>query len=439
VIGSAQTVRALISALQSDARIRILSSPSVLATDNRPARIQVGSEEPIATGSITAQVGSVASSTTIQYRNTGRIVTIIPQVNSQGLVNLQILAEVSQRGASVVIGQDLFPSFDTRQAETTAVVQDGDTLAIGGIITENKTRDRSGIPYLMDVPFFGRFFGSTTETLRKTELIMLITPNVIRTRQQSHAVTEDFKSKLSIVRSELERIRREREQQELERQRNLAPSLPKDGMPPSPDATMPEPQPQSQPMQPLDPAHQLAPAAGASPEMPGGQSSTASQNSPQARLRGAIETNPIGARPRTPARSAPNPLKPEIKDSLEVAPGADSKVALLPSPVTINLAKANPGETVNKAPARVWAVQVASYARETDARSFAAKLKDMGYNVNIVSGDVAGQARYRVEIGPLVNRSDAQSIQKELAAVHKLDQALLITRPVDSVFGAQAR
>ena len=87
----------------------------------------------------------------------------------------------------------------------------------------------------------------------------------------------------------------------------------------------------------------------------------------------------------------------------------------------------------------MWAVQVASYARETDARSFAAKLKEKGYNANIVSGDIAGQARYRVEIGPLVNRSDAQSIQKELATVHKLDQSLLIARPVQSILGAPAR
>ena len=92
-------VRILLNALASDSRFKILSAPSVLATDNRPARIQVGSQQPTATGSVatpitTGQAGaatSFASSSTIQYQNTGRIVTIIPQVNSQGLVNLQIL------------------------------------------------------------------------------------------------------------------------------------------------------------------------------------------------------------------------------------------------------------------------------------------------------------------------------------------------------------
>ena len=115
---------------------------------------------------------------------------------------MQILAEVSQSGANVTVGTT-FPAFDMRQAETTAVVQNGDTLVIGGIIAENKSHDRTGIPYLMDIPVFGRFFGTTTELTRRTELIMLITPNVIRNRQESRASTEEFKTKLLGVRTNL--------------------------------------------------------------------------------------------------------------------------------------------------------------------------------------------------------------------------------------------
>ena len=232
-------VRILVNALATDSRVKILSSPSVLATDNRPARIQVGSEEPIATGSVSSPISTstpggtgFASSTTVQYRNTGRIVTIIPQVNSKGLVNLQALVEVSQRGQNVVVGQDSFPAFDIRQAETTAVVQDGDTLAIGGMIAENKRNDKNGIPYLMDIPVLGRFFRTTTDDTRRTELIMLITPHVIRSRTEGTEVTEELKSKLSTLRNDLERMRLERErdlekmkrdwqdQQQLQQQRN---------------------------------------------------------------------------------------------------------------------------------------------------------------------------------------------------------------------------
>ena len=104
-----------------------------------------------------------------------------------------------------------FPCFDIRQAETTAVVQDGDSLAIGGIIAENKNQTRSGIPYLMDVPVLGRFFRTTDDKTDRTELIFLITPHVIRNRSEGTAVTEEFKSKLSTLRNDLERMRLNRE------------------------------------------------------------------------------------------------------------------------------------------------------------------------------------------------------------------------------------
>ena len=214
IIGNNNAFKAFINALLADSRVKVLSTPSVLATDNRPARIQVGSEEPVPTGTITAAVGNptVSSSTTIQYRSTGRIVTIIPQVNSQGLVNLQILAEFSQRGLNVVVGQDSFPSFDTRNAETTAVVQDGETLVIGGIIAENKRKDRTGIPYLMDIPVLGRFFGATTDRTDRTELLLLVTPRVIRNTQEGRDVTEDLKQRVSGAAREIERARQEQGQ-----------------------------------------------------------------------------------------------------------------------------------------------------------------------------------------------------------------------------------
>ena len=208
------TVSAMIRAAALNSRIKVLSSPSVIASDNKPARIQVGSEEPIPTGTLQAATGSVATlsqSTTIQYRNTGRILTIIPQVNSRGLVNLQIKAEVSARGEDVKVGQDSFPAFNTQDAETTAVVQDGETLVIGGLIGELKRKGRSGIPYLMDIPVIGRFFGTTNEATDRTELIMLITPRVIRNREEAKIVTSDFKAGLEKVRAELERLMNERE------------------------------------------------------------------------------------------------------------------------------------------------------------------------------------------------------------------------------------
>ena len=221
VIGKGDSIRAFINARREDSRVKVLSSPTILATDNQPARIQVGTEEPIATGTVTSPVSTgVTSSTTVQYRNTGRILTIIPQVNAQGLVRLQVKTEVSQRGASVTVGQESFPSFDTRDAETTAVVQDGETLAIGGIITERVSHKRVGIPFLMNIPVLGRLFGTTTDDVDRTELIILITPHVIRSKEEARTVTEKFKERLSAARKVLEEERRKGEKPAVERFQN---------------------------------------------------------------------------------------------------------------------------------------------------------------------------------------------------------------------------
>jgi len=132
-------------------------------------------------------------------------------VNAKGLVNLQIKVEVSKQGGSVNIGAsgNSFPSFSTRDVETTAVVRDGESLMIGGIFSEDRDQSRSGIPYLMDIPVLGWFFRKTSETLtERTELIILITPRVIRNQDESRTVTDDFRRRLSTVAGEIEKMRR---------------------------------------------------------------------------------------------------------------------------------------------------------------------------------------------------------------------------------------
>ena len=202
-------------------------------------------------------------------------------------MNLQILAEVSaiNQTATVQLGTSgSFPSFDIRQAETTAVVQDGDSLAIGGIIADNKNETRTGIPYLMDVPVLGRLFRTTNDTSIRTELIFLITPHVIRNRSEGTAVTEEFKSKLSILRNDLERMRLDRErdlekmkrdwqeQQQLQQQ----PAAP---VPPT-EPPSPAPSPSSSPARPTAPVTPLRNISVVPPEAP----STAPSPEPQSSI-----------------------------------------------------------------------------------------------------------------------------------------------------------
>jgi general secretion pathway protein D len=403
------TVSALIRAAATDSRIKLLSSPSVLASDNRPARIQVGSEEPIPTGTVQspASSGTITSSTTIQYRNTGRILTIIPQVNSQGLVNLQIKAEVSARGDNITVGQDSFPVFNTQDAETSAVVHDGETLVIGGLIGERKSRGRSGVPYLMDIPVIGRFFGSTSDSNERTELIMLITPRVVRNRDESRFATAEFKSKLSAVRNELERMAREREKsQPLPRPEDLPP-MP---VPPANDQS-----PNAAPSQtPPGRGASAAPPAGSAAAQPNGTPGKAGNEVPTA-ARQSIATPPRLNRPI---------------DSFPMQPGGgqvDQEQHSPPPAYALSIVKENlekPTETVTKpieaasktTTTRIWTVQVAAVNLIKDAEGLAGQLRREGYDAYVVTAQIDSKTWHRVRVGQLPRLKEAVELKKVLAS-----------------------
>jgi flagellar motility protein MotE (MotC chaperone) len=342
-------------------------------------------------------------------------VTIIPQVNSLGLVNLQILAEVSQRGANVAVGPNTFPSFDIRQAETTAVVQDGETLVIGGIITDSKSRSRTGIPYLMNLPVIGRFFSTTTDEGDRTELIMLITPHVIRNRDESRRVTEDFKKSLSTVRNELERMAREREklqQKPLERK----PALPGPSGDPTPAPNPPSPPP---------------PASGpGKPEAKNQPSSKLpSSAAPSERIRSNM---PVSQDVRTSDHLASSMVPASINSPSAKTTGSvpnETGFAALARPMQTSKSSGATQPALNPTkPSRIWVVQVGSHAREKDAESMAAKLREKGYDVNIVKAEVDGKNWYRVQVGQLASQREAAELQKALKDSDNLDQTLIAVR-----------
>ncbi|MDE0355216.1 MAG: type II secretion system secretin GspD [Deltaproteobacteria bacterium] len=203
IVDAGRDFRVFVKALMRDARVKVLSSPHLLAVDNRPARIRVGSEQPVATGTVVSREAE-ATTTTIEFKEVGRILTIVPRVNSEGLVNLQVRVEVSDVGERVVVGRQSFDAFNVREAETAAVLHDGQTLVIGGIITDNRRRSRIGIPLLMDVPVLGPLFRTDFERSDRTELVILITPRVIHDRRQGDRATKRFLDKVRSVRRELE-------------------------------------------------------------------------------------------------------------------------------------------------------------------------------------------------------------------------------------------
>ena len=423
VVGD-NTVSALIRAAATDSRIKLISSPSVLASDNRPARIQVGSEEPIPTGTVQSPVsgGTITSSTTVQYRNTGRIMTIIPQVNSQGLVNLQVKAEVSARGDDVKVGQDSFPSFNTQDAETTAVVHDGETLVIGGLIGEQKSRGRSGIPYLMDIPVVGRFFSTTNDSSDRTELIMLITPRVVRTRAEARNVTEEFKSKVNAVKNELERMERDR-----------AKSQPK----PPPASTPPAVEPPPQGEKPTPQGEKPTPGAAT----PG----TGASLGPESRVFRGISTirtkEDVTELPLSPGVPSPM-IRPDalpVNLPFEGRSGEVSPVKQSPTqsayllsflqdvttPSTRMESKSPDQQNGNKQ-VRHWTVQVASLAGKKDAEPIVTGLRSNGYDAYIATFESEGKTWFRVRVGRVTELKVANQLKQTLVDQASFKQAYVV-------------
>jgi general secretion pathway protein D len=218
VLSNREDFNVFLNALQSRTNVKMLSAPHIIAADNREAHILVGQSIPILTSTQTSTLANSNIVNAVQYRDTGKILTILPQVNSKGLVNMQIRQEVSAviEGAAS-FGNTNSPAFSTREAETTVVVQDGETVLIGGIIDDAITHGRSGIPFLMDVPVLGVLFRTETNNTDRTELLVLITPYVVRNREEARDVTEDFTSSLDGLKNLGNAIRRRHEHLKRER------------------------------------------------------------------------------------------------------------------------------------------------------------------------------------------------------------------------------
>jgi len=226
VISDRDHFNIFINALQVHTNVKMLSAPHIMAADNREAHILVGNSIPVLTSTatstgITGTLGAAINS--VQYRDTGNILTILPQVNSKGLVNMQIRQEVSAVG-SPSFGSTGSPSFTTREAETTVVVQDGETVLIGGIIMDSITHSRSGVPYLMDIPVLGWAFRVNNDATDRVELLILISPYVVRGREEAREVTDEFVDRLQGLKrmGEALRARHERLKQRREKTREDA-------------------------------------------------------------------------------------------------------------------------------------------------------------------------------------------------------------------------
>ena len=189
------SVRAVLNALANKSLIKVISSPSLMVLDNHTATINVGDQQPIQT-SVTSFVDNVnASTSTIQYKDTGVNLVVTPSVNSGNVVTMQVDQTVTDVGANQASagGQ---PSFLQRQISSKVAVRSGETIVLGGLIKDNKTTGKSGVPYLQDVPIVGNLFGTNEISGNRTELLVIITPRVVRSDVDIRGVSEDLRDRM---------------------------------------------------------------------------------------------------------------------------------------------------------------------------------------------------------------------------------------------------
>jgi general secretion pathway protein D len=186
-----------IQALQQVTKVHVLSSPELMVLDNQPARLQVGSVVPYLSqtsqSTITSNAPVVSS---INYQQTGVIMQVTPRVNSGGLVTLDIMQDVSDVATGVTTPGIQSPTFDDRNVTSRVVVQDGQTIGLAGLITDNTSIGNQGIPWLKDIPVLGLLAGTQTNTRQRTELLILITPHVVHDQRDARALTEDLRDQL---------------------------------------------------------------------------------------------------------------------------------------------------------------------------------------------------------------------------------------------------
>jgi len=188
--------RASIKALATNSNFDVLSRPYILTTDNREATVNVSQEVPVINGSRTDQNNNVTS--TFDRRDVGIILTVTPQINSQGLVVLDVtqeLSALSEVGIAVAPGVES-PIINKRTMTTRVVVEHGQTAVIGGLVTDRLSETVRKVPLLGDIPLLGWFFRRTESTKAQTELLVFLTPQVVRSPDELSDLSRQLRGEM---------------------------------------------------------------------------------------------------------------------------------------------------------------------------------------------------------------------------------------------------
>ena len=209
ILGNTASPSVILNALSTITSVKVLSSPSIVALDNEPALLEVGDQVPISTGTATILTNAnTPVVNTIELHNTGVILKVLPHVNANGTVQLEVDQEISNvvnstNGTSSNSNSTptLTPTISERRIHSTVAVTSGQTVLLGGLISDSDQSTRAGVPGLSDIKFLGALFGNTDNTKQRSEIIIFIKPQLIRNSIDARAVTEEFREKLQSMKS----------------------------------------------------------------------------------------------------------------------------------------------------------------------------------------------------------------------------------------------
>jgi general secretion pathway protein D len=196
LVGSAAAPNLILDALHTVTDVRVLSNPSLVVLDNQPAILQVGDSVPISTGTATVLTANNTVVNTIDYRNTGIILRVVPRINSNGNVVLDIEQEISNVSPTSA-ANSLTPTVSQRKVKSSIAVQSGQTVLLAGLISDTENITRPGIPLLDELPGLGQIFAHKDKTVGRTELIIFIRPQIIRDAVDANVVAEELRSKMN--------------------------------------------------------------------------------------------------------------------------------------------------------------------------------------------------------------------------------------------------
>jgi type II secretion system protein D len=184
-VAAGNAFAAIVHLLESTGRFKVISRPTVFTSNNKKAIIASGTEIPIPINTLTnatttTNVAAVASS--IEYKKVALQLEVVPLINSEKEVSLDILQKLDSLGTNTIIGGNVIPNINTRYIRTNVSAGNGSTIVLGGLIEDNKTKNYTGIPYLSRIPYVGALFRSTTNKKDRTELIILMRPEVTLTK-----------------------------------------------------------------------------------------------------------------------------------------------------------------------------------------------------------------------------------------------------------------